>query len=64
MFMGARSERMFTAAGLLQYNVSLMFEMNVKGWNWLYAPTSGWTHYTDLSGNDLYPESDFSPLLA
>jgi hypothetical protein len=55
---------MFTASGLLQYNISLAFEMNPQGWNFVYKPGSGWSQITDLSGVALYPQADFSPLLA
>jgi len=66
LFKGARSERTFTSDGKLQYNLTLMFEANPRGWNYTYrsGASPGWVAYTDRAGNDLYQAIDFTPLLA
>lgn len=63
MFKGSRSERMFTAAGLLQYNVSLLFELNPRGWDAIIKPGTGWTTYTFKGGAYPWTISDLNALL-
>lgn len=63
MFKGARTDRIFTAVGLLQYNVTLLFELNPRGWDAILQPGVGWTTYTFLSGSAPWTSSDLNGLL-
>ncbi len=64
MFRGASSDRMFTASGLLQYTVKLMFELNPRGWDAILKPGTGWTTYAFIGGGAPWTSSDLNLLLA
>lgn len=63
MFKGARTSRMFTAAGLLQYEVNLLFELNPRGWDAIVQPGVGWTTYAFIGGAYPWTTSDLNALL-
>lgn len=64
MFKGAKTEKMFTPVGLLQYNVTLLFELNPRGWDAILQPSTGWTTYKLQSGAYPWTTSDHNLLLA
>jgi hypothetical protein len=64
IFWGAKSRRKVMAFGQSNYTVTLSFEYNSAGWNYLYNPnTKNFESFAYTNGNLLYPESDLNSLL-
>jgi len=65
IFRGGRSNRRVTVGGVLNYDLSLSFEISGAAWNWnqLWRAGTGWATYETAGGAVPFPGADFTPLL-